>query len=82
MSRYLIRRIEENPRIVVRTRTQIAALEGNGRLERTRWRDDQTGDVETHDIGQHAGSRIMPGFSEEGVLFAVVVINFALVDSA
>jgi thioredoxin reductase (NADPH) len=51
MSRYLIRRIEENPRIVVRTRTQIVALEGDGRLERIRWRDDQTGDVETHDIG-------------------------------
>ena len=51
MSRYLIRRIEENPRIVVRTRTQIVALEGNGRLERIRWRDDGTGDVETHDIG-------------------------------
>jgi thioredoxin reductase (NADPH) len=51
MSRYLIRRIEENPRIVVRKRTQIVALEGNGRLARIRWRDDQTGDVETHDIG-------------------------------
>ena len=51
MSRYLIRRIEENPRIVVRTGTQIVALEGDGRLERIRWREDRTGDVETHDIG-------------------------------
>jgi thioredoxin reductase (NADPH) len=50
MSRYLIRRIEENPRIVLRTCTQIIALEGNGRLERIRWRDDRTGNVETHDI--------------------------------
>jgi thioredoxin reductase (NADPH) len=51
MSRYLIRRIEENPAIVLRTNTQIVALEGNGRLERIRWRDDRTGDVEGHDIG-------------------------------
>jgi thioredoxin reductase (NADPH) len=50
MSRYLIRRIEENPRIVLRTSTQIIALEGNGRVERIRWRDDGTGNVETHDI--------------------------------
>jgi thioredoxin reductase (NADPH) len=50
MSRYLIRRIEETPSIVLRTRTQIVGLEGNGRLERIRWRDDRTGDVETHDV--------------------------------
>ena len=49
MSRYLIRRIEDNPDIVVRTRTEIVGLEGNGRLERIRWRDDQTGE-ESHDI--------------------------------
>jgi thioredoxin reductase (NADPH) len=51
MSRYLIRRIEENPAIVLRTRTEIVGLEGNGRLERTRWRDDQTGEIESHDVG-------------------------------
>ena len=50
MSRYLIRRIEENPAIVLRTSTQIVALEGNGQLARVRWRDDRTGDAETHDI--------------------------------
>src|SRR4029434_7431899 len=33
MSRYLIRRIEENPAIVLRTQTEIVALEGNGKLE-------------------------------------------------
>src|SRR5439155_1832796 len=38
MSRYLIRRIEDNPAIVLRTRTQIVALEGNGHLEHVRWR--------------------------------------------
>jgi len=51
MSRYLIRRIEDNPAIVLHTHTQVVALDGNGRLERIRWRDDQTGNVEDHDIG-------------------------------
>ncbi|HYN09760.1 MAG TPA: FAD-dependent oxidoreductase [Vicinamibacterales bacterium] len=50
MSRYLIRRIEDNPAIVLRTRAQIVALEGSGHLERVRWRDDRTGGVETNDI--------------------------------
>jgi thioredoxin reductase (NADPH) len=51
MSRYLIRRIEENPAIVLRTRTQIVALEGNGKLERIQWRDDENVEMETHEIG-------------------------------
>jgi thioredoxin reductase (NADPH) len=50
MSRYLIRRIEENPTIVLRTSTQIVALEGDGQLTRVGWRDDRTGEVEAHDI--------------------------------
>ena len=50
MSRYLIRRIEENPAIVLRTNTEIVALEGSNHLERVRWRDHQTGNIETHDI--------------------------------
>jgi thioredoxin reductase (NADPH) len=50
MSRYLIRRIEDNPAIVLRTQTQIVALEGNGHLERVRWRNDRAGDVATNDI--------------------------------
>ena len=50
MSRYLIRRIEESPRITVRTHTEIAALEGADHLERVRWRDVRTGASETHDI--------------------------------
>ena len=33
MSRYLIRRIEEDPRITVHTHTEIAALEGDEHLE-------------------------------------------------
>jgi thioredoxin reductase (NADPH) len=52
MSRYLIRRIEEEPAIVLRTRTEIVALEGTGTLERIQWRDDKAGAIERHDIGQ------------------------------
>jgi len=47
MSRYLIRRIEDNPRIALRTRAQVVALEGNGHLERVTVRDDRTGALET-----------------------------------
>ena len=50
MSRYLIRRIEDNPAIVLHTRTEIVALEGNGHLERVRWRDDSSRPAETHDV--------------------------------
>lgn len=50
MSRYLIRRIEENPAIVLHSHTQIVGLEGNGRLERVRWSDERTGEVEDHDL--------------------------------
>ena len=49
MSRYLIRRIEETPNIEVRTRTEIAALEGEGHLESVQWRD-ATGGVTRHEI--------------------------------
>jgi len=50
MSRYLIRRIEDNPRITLRTETEIEALEGDGHLDRVRWRCSATGKVETHPI--------------------------------
>jgi len=50
MSRYLIRRIEENPAIALHASTEIEALEGGSQLERVRWRDDQAGRVETHGI--------------------------------
>jgi thioredoxin reductase len=50
MSRYLIRRIEEHPKIVLHTCTEIVGLEGNGHLERVLWRNNQSGSVETHDI--------------------------------
>jgi thioredoxin reductase (NADPH) len=46
----LIRRIEENPAILLHTRTQVAGLDGNGGLERMEWRNDETGKIENHDI--------------------------------
>jgi len=49
MSRYLIRRIEESPVIELHTCTEIVAVEGDGHLERIRWRKNQD-PVETHDI--------------------------------
>jgi len=51
MSRYLIRRIEENPVIVLHAHTQLVSLSGDKRLERIQWRDDQSGAEESHDIG-------------------------------
>ena len=39
MSRYLIRRIEEHPRITLHTRTEITALEGDGHLAHVRFKD-------------------------------------------
>jgi thioredoxin reductase (NADPH) len=50
MSRYLIRRIEETSTIDVWPYTEIAALEGDGALERVRWRDNRTESVTTRDI--------------------------------
>jgi thioredoxin reductase (NADPH) len=50
MSRYLIRRIEENPTIVLRTHTETVALEGGRHLESVRWRNSQTGQTENHNI--------------------------------
>ncbi|HEV8553080.1 MAG TPA: FAD-dependent oxidoreductase [Casimicrobiaceae bacterium] len=50
MSRYLIRRIEENPAIVLETETELAAFEGDNHLERVRLRNHRTGATETRDI--------------------------------
>ena len=50
MSRYLIRRIEQTPTIVLRPHTEIVALEGGDHLESVRWRNNQTGQIEEHNI--------------------------------
>jgi thioredoxin reductase (NADPH) len=50
MSRYLIQRIESTPNVVLRTHTQIDALEGDNGLQRVRWRHVESGETETHNI--------------------------------
>jgi thioredoxin reductase (NADPH) len=50
MSRYLISRIEACREITLRPRTEVEALEGNGHLERIRWRETTTGTTGVHEI--------------------------------
>ncbi len=50
MSRYLIRRIEETPTIVLRSNTEITTLEGSEHLESVIWQNNQTGQTEWHKI--------------------------------
>ncbi|HTR01571.1 MAG TPA: FAD-dependent oxidoreductase [Thermoanaerobaculia bacterium] len=50
MSRYLIRRIEQNPSIELRTRTELVDLRGDAALESVCWRSAETGAVEARPI--------------------------------
>ena len=50
MSRYLIRRIEDNPAISLLTETEIVGLEGGLELERVQWRHRASDRVETRDL--------------------------------
>jgi thioredoxin reductase (NADPH) len=50
MSRYLIQRICENPRIEQHFKTEIVGLEGETQLERVRWANKETGEISTHEI--------------------------------
>jgi len=50
MSRYLIRRIESSPTIILRLQTEIVAVEGKDHLESVYWRNTQTGQTEKHEI--------------------------------
>src|SRR5580704_18038478 len=50
MSRYLIQRLTENPRIDLHVNSEIVALEGDARLERVVWQDKKTGETTTRDI--------------------------------
>jgi thioredoxin reductase (NADPH) len=50
MSRYLIRRIEDSPRITMHTHTEIESLEGDSHLEKVTWVNRRTGERETHHI--------------------------------
>ncbi|SPF56272.1 Cyclic nucleotide-regulated FAD-dependent pyridine nucleotide-disulfide oxidoreductase [Candidatus Sulfopaludibacter sp. SbA4] len=50
MSRYLIQRLTENPRIELHFNTEIVALEGDTRLEHVTWQDRKTGEVTKRDM--------------------------------
>jgi thioredoxin reductase (NADPH) len=50
MSRYLIRRIENTPTIILRPQTEIVAVEGDNHLDSVYWRNSQTGQTEKHEI--------------------------------
>jgi thioredoxin reductase (NADPH) len=50
MSRYLIRRIEENPAIELHYETEITALDGDTHLQRVTWQDKSTGETSVHDV--------------------------------
>lgn len=52
MSRYLIQRLVENPRIELHMHTEIVALTGESRLESVQWKDKSTGEVSSHPIGR------------------------------
>jgi len=51
MSRYLIQRIAQNPKIELHFNTEIVGLEGGDQLERVTWLDKGSGERSTHDIG-------------------------------
>lgn len=50
MSRYLIRRIEENPNIELHYATEIVGASGEEHLESVTWRDKKSGEVSSHNI--------------------------------
>jgi thioredoxin reductase (NADPH) len=50
MSRYLIRRIEQNPAITLHTHTEITDVEGDNHLERVNWRNSKDQTDARHDI--------------------------------
>jgi thioredoxin reductase (NADPH) len=50
MSRYLIRRIEENPLIQLHFDSELVSLSGDEHLEEVSWRDKTTGEVTTKPV--------------------------------
>jgi thioredoxin reductase (NADPH) len=50
MSRYLIQRIDENPKIELHCNTEIVGLEGDTHVQQVTWVDKKTGKKSAHDI--------------------------------
>jgi thioredoxin reductase (NADPH) len=50
MSRYLIRRIEENPKIELHYQTEIVSVDGADHLECITWQDKKDGQTSVHNV--------------------------------
>lgn len=50
MSRYLIQRITDNPRIELHYKTEIVGLDGERELQSVTWMDKMTGETSTRDV--------------------------------
>jgi thioredoxin reductase (NADPH) len=50
MSRYLVQRIEENPRIEIHYNTELTNVEGNGHVAKISWIDKTSGHTSAHSI--------------------------------
>lgn len=50
MSDYLVRRIDQSPRITLHPQTELSALHGDRTLERVTWKNRKTGAEETVDV--------------------------------
>jgi thioredoxin reductase (NADPH) len=50
MSRYLVQRISDNPKIELHYKTEITGLEGDRDLKRVTWIDKGTGETSTHEV--------------------------------
>ena len=50
MSRYLVQRITENPKIELHFRTELTGLQGDDKLEGVTWIDRKSGEQSSHDI--------------------------------
>src|SRR5271156_55998 len=50
MSRYLIQRIEENPKIELHYETEVVSVVGDTHLESVTWKDKKSGETSSHNI--------------------------------
>lgn len=50
MSRYLVQRVTDNPKIELHYQTQIVGLEGERELKNVTWIDKASGETSTHDV--------------------------------
>lgn len=50
MSRYLVERLERNPRVEIHYQTEVTAIDGDDHLEKMRWFDKASGETSEHPI--------------------------------